>query len=363
VTTGPVIGWDLGGAHLKAARLDESGAVERVIQIACPLWQGMPHLHTALEHALSLLGRASLHAVTMTGEMVDLFADRSEGVGRLAAAMRERLPDAALWVYAGDEGFLGMDAVAAAAGRIGSANWIASASLVAEQVPAALLVDIGSTTTDLVLVEGGRVRVRGHDDAERLVSGELLYTGIVRTPLIAVAREVPFAGEWVPVMAEYFATTADVHRVSGHLSDGADLHPAADGGQKTVPASARRLARMIGRDLDSAPPGAWRALAEWLARTQARTIGDACDRLLSRGLLGDDAPIIGAGVGRFIAAELAQHRDRPYREFGSLVRGSEVERGRASDCAPAVAVAWLARRGRFATALVRQGHSNRAPRT
>lgn len=342
MTAGPVIGWDLGGAHLKAARLDASGAVERVVQIGCPLWQGMTHLHAALEQATSLLGRAPLHAVTMTGEMVDLFADRRDGVARLAAAMRERLPDAALWLYAGGDGFLEGDAAAAAAGRIASANWVASASLVAEHVPDALLVDIGSTTTDLVLVEGGRVRARGHNDAERLVFGELLYTGIVRTPVVAVAPQVPFAGEWVPLMAEYFATTADVHRVSGRLPDGADQHAAADGGEKTVPASARRLARMIGRDVDSAPAGAWRALAEWLARAQARAVGDACDRLLSRGLLGDDAPIVGAGVGRFVAAELAQERDRRYLDFGSLMRGGDVERGRASDCAPAVAVAWLA---------------------
>jgi probable H4MPT-linked C1 transfer pathway protein len=342
VTAGAVIGWDVGGAHLKGARLGPSGSVERVVQIACPLWQGMPHLQAALDQSIAQLGPAPLHAVTMTGEMVDLFGDRNEGVARLTAAMRERLADAALWFYAGSAGFVEPDGAAIAAGRIASANWMASASLVAQQVPAALMVDVGSTTTDLVPLAGGRVEARGRDDAERMVSGELLYTGVVRTPVMVLAARVPFAGEWVPVMAEYFATTADVHRICGRLPEGADQHPAADAGEKTVPASARRLARMVGRDVDSAPAEAWRALAEWLARAQARAMGDACDRLLSRGLPGD-APIVGAGVGRFIAAQIAHDRGRPYRDFGSLVQADQAAQRAASDSAPAVAVAWLAR--------------------
>lgn len=344
MTIGPVIGWDLGGAHLKAARLGASGGVEGVVQIPCPLWQGMPHFYAALEQAATRMGRAPLHAITMTGEMVDLFTDRREGVTRLVASMRECIADSTVWVYAGRAGFLDLEKAATAAASIASANWMASASLVADRMPSALLVDVGSTTTDLIPVQGGRVHARGEADAERLAAGELLYTGIVRTPVMALAPRVPFAGAWVPLMAEYFATAADVHRICGGLPEGADQHPSADGGEKTVTASARRLARMIGRDLDSADADAWRALAEWLVRAQARAIGDACDRLLSRRLLPADAPIVGAGVGRFVAARIAEERDRPYLDFGSLVAAGEAERGRAADCAPAVGVAWLAHR-------------------
>ncbi|HKW41168.1 MAG TPA: hypothetical protein VJN39_07965, partial [Gemmatimonadales bacterium] len=86
----PVIGWDLGGAHLKAARLDGAGTVEHVMQLPCPLWQGIEHLDRALAEVLSAFGAAPLHAVTMTGEMADLFANRTVGVTRLVAALRER---------------------------------------------------------------------------------------------------------------------------------------------------------------------------------------------------------------------------------------------------------------------------------
>jgi len=340
----PVIGWDLGGAHLKAARLDGSGAVERVLQLPCPLWQGLSHLQVALGKAGSALGTAPRHAVTMTGEMVDLFSDREEGVGRLVAVMRERCPEGELRFYAGQDGFVAAEQAVVAAPRVASANWMASAALVAARLGDALFVDIGSTTTDLTVVRRGQIAARGHDDAARLVAGELVYTGVVRTPLMAVAPRVPFAGEWVPQMAEFFATTADVYRLIGRLPEAADQHPAADGGEKTERGSARRLARMIGRDAESMPIEAWRRLAAWIAREQSRRIEDACERLVTREALAGDVPMVGAGVGRFLAAELAARLARPYLEFARLVPAGDSGGGGVSDCAPAVAVAWLAQR-------------------
>jgi probable H4MPT-linked C1 transfer pathway protein len=338
-----VIGWDLGGAHVKAARLDASGRVACVRQFPCPLWQGMSHLHAAIDEACAALGTAPLHAITMTGEMADLFPNRREGVVQLVAAMRDRLPHALLRLYAGRLGFVEPERAADAATAIASANWMASAALVAAHFPDALFLDIGSTTTDLVLVHGGRVDARGQDDAERLLAGELVYIGAGRTPLMALVDRVPFAGEWTPVLAEHFATIADVHRLLGGLPDALDQHPAADGGEKSIPASAQRLARAIGRDADSAPLAAWRRLAAWIAQATARRIDDAGARLLSRGTLAEDAPVVLAGAGRFVAASLESLQGRRRLEFGDLLRGDPGELERAAVCAPAVACAWLAR--------------------
>ncbi|HVH67363.1 MAG TPA: hydantoinase/oxoprolinase family protein [Gemmatimonadales bacterium] len=341
--TESVIGWDLGGAHLKAARLDGTGTVERVMQVPCQVWQGIEHLDRALEQVLTAFGPAPIHAVTMTGEMADLFANRTEGVVRLVGALRERTAGALLRCYAGTYGFVDVDQVSQAARHIASANWRASATVIAAAVPEALFVDVGSTTTDLVVVRNGRVCSAAGDDAQRLLAGELLYTGVVRTPVMALATAAPFDGDWIPLMAEQFATAADVHRLTGHLPEAADQHPAADGGPKTVAGSARRLARMIGRDAESAPLPAWQRLAAWLARAQARRLEDAWDRALSREPLADDAPVVVAGVGRFVVAALARVRGRPIIEFGCLLPVHELERDRATDSAPAVAVAWLAR--------------------
>jgi probable H4MPT-linked C1 transfer pathway protein len=340
-----IIGWDVGGAHLKAARLGPAGEVERVVQVPCPLWQGLVPLDAAVETARLAVGDAPVHALTMTGEMVDFFPDREEGVRQLIAALQRHLGSGALQFYAGAGGFVAGPAAAAAARSLASANWRATADVVAAARGTALLVDIGSTTTDLVVVSAGQVMARGQDDAARLLAGELLYTGVVRTPLMAVAPRAPFEGEWVPLMAEYFATTADVYRLSGQLPEGADQHPAADGGEKTPAASARRLARMLGRDVESAPFQGWRQLAEWFARAQVRQIEDAFDRVVSRPVVPADAPIVSAGVGRFLMPDVATARGRECHEFADLFPGSPAARAGISDCAPAVAVAALARRG------------------
>ena len=337
-----VIGWDVGGAHLKAARLDKDGSLDRVVQVPCALWQGLDKLQAALDEAVGAVGLAADHAITMTGEMVDLFPNRAAGVHALIDALATRLaPQARLHFYAGDDGFVDAGEAAVSAARIASANWHAAAAFAASRADNALLVDIGSTTTDISLLAGGRVLTRAWGDAQRLVEEELIYTGVVRTPLMALASRAPFDGAWVPLMAEHFATTADLYRLTGELPANADQHPAADGGEKSVDGSTRRLARMLGRDAESASLAQWRQLASWLAQSQAAHIGDACSRALSRGLLDETAPLLGAGVGRFLVARIAQRLGRPYRDFAELLPGATATADWASACAPAVAVAWL----------------------
>jgi probable H4MPT-linked C1 transfer pathway protein len=339
-----VIGWDLGGAHLKAARL-RHGLVDQVIQVPCALWRGLDQLHAALDQAVARLGPAPLHAATMTGEMVDLFPSREVGVRSLIAELRERFGGADLRIFAGDARLRTADEALASPERVASANWLASALLVARLRPDALFVDVGSTTTDVVPIRAGEVRVQGRSDATRLVTGELVYSGVVRTPVMAMADRVPFGGEQVPLVAEWFAAAADVYRLTGQLPDGADQHPTADNADKSVAASARRLARMLGRDAESAEHERWRELAVWLAAEQSRRIRSAAERVLAREPVAAGAPVVAAGVGRFLVPAIAGALGREVLEFGALPAVAAGLADRASDCAPAVAVAWHAADG------------------
>jgi (4-(4-[2-(gamma-L-glutamylamino)ethyl]phenoxymethyl)furan-2-yl)methanamine synthase len=334
-------GLDVGGAHLKAARLDAAGRVTTAVQVPCALWQGMDRLERALDEALGADAAPGPAAATMTGELVDLFPDRAEGVARLVGCLSARFPDLRVWTAAGRLVAPG-EALADPLGAA-SANWLATATLAARRLGEGMLVDIGSTTADLVPFAGGEVLARGLTDRERLASGELVYTGAVRTPLMAVAREVPFAGERVPLMAEHFATTADVWRLLGLLPEDSDQHPAADGGPKTIEGSARRLARMVGADLGDAPPAAWAEVARAFAREQEATLLRAARRQLSRGLLAGDAPVVATGGGAFIARRLAEALGRPCRDLASLVEAAPQAAAGVGRCAPAVAVALLAR--------------------
>ena len=334
-------GWDIGGAHLKAARLDDDGRITAVVQVPCPLWQGMDQLDRAVDAAMAELGRTERSAVTMTGELCDLFADRADGVQRITDHMKERVGDR-IMLFGADPTWSAPSEAGSQALSIASANWLASARLVADRLPAGLFVDVGSTTIDLIPLVDGEVRSLGVTDAERMAEEELLYTGVVRTPVMAMAPRVPFDGAWLAPMAELFATAADVHRLLGVLPEHADQHPAADGGEKSVIGSARRLLRMVGQDLDERTMEAARHLAEYLAENQLRTLYDAAARLISREALPADVPVVGCGVGRFMAQLLADRLDRPYCNFAGVIDADVAVANQADDCAPAVAVALLA---------------------
>ena len=331
-----VIGWDIGGAHLKAARV-KHGRVEAVVQAATPLWLGLDSLDAAFDVLSAQLGRADRHVITMTGELCDAFPSRREGVAGLAAIAANHLSPAAPSLYAGRAGFVELGEAASHAVDIASANWHASAALLALKLPDALFIDIGSTTTDIIPIVGGQVAAVGYTDAERLAAGELIYTGMTRSFVMSLASRAPFRGAWTPLMNEYFASSADVHRILGDLPDGADKMSTADGREKTVEASRARLARMIGREADEGSDLEWTGLAAWFAETQIRQITDAASLRLSRNDVAAAAPVVAAGVGERLAAEAARRLRRPCLGFSSLISAP----AEASHCAPAVAVALL----------------------
>jgi probable H4MPT-linked C1 transfer pathway protein len=337
------LGWDIGGAHLKAALVDADGTALQVIQVPCALWRGLDQLEKAIDAVSAKLDHMpDQHAVTMTGELADVFTDRNEGVVRISALMIEHFGSETRF-YAGLSGLVSAREVSHHAAEIASANWLASATYMAMQVNQGLLIDIGSTTADFILLSDGKPQIRGYSDAERMQFEELVYSGVVRTPLMALADRVPFAGEWHTLAAEHFATTADVYRLTGDLNEAEDMAETADGAGKTPEESARRLARMIGRDLHDAPISAWIGLAYAFKQIQLNTLKNAAMRNFSRHLIDYRAPIIVAGAGGFMVRDMARQLKRRYLEVGYMISAHNDEtRSRAGVCFPAYAVACLA---------------------
>ncbi|CAD6511783.1 hydantoinase/oxoprolinase family protein [Paraburkholderia sabiae] len=343
-----VFGWDVGGAHVKVSRVDAAGVVCDIAQCACPLWQGLDHLHRAIDAAFARWPDAraahARHAVTMTGEMVDLFADREHGVRALVAALSERL-GAHTAFFAGASGWLDAAQSVDQWRAVASANWLATAQHVAACLPECVLIDIGSTTTDIVPIVDARVAARGVNDATRLVTGELAYHGVVRTPLCGIAHRIAFRGETAGVMNEWFATSADIYRVTGELWPPHDQHPSADNGPKTVAASCARLARTIGRDAADATEDEWRAFAHEWRDAQLRAIDASVEQVRAAHPSLAGAPVVGAGCGRFLAAALASTHACDYVDFSTLVQTATDAPPDAAEwiatCAPSVAVAWL----------------------
>ncbi len=335
-----VIGWDIGGAHLKAARA-EQGRIVAVVQLPCTPHLGLAHVERAIRDAALRLGPAARHAVTMTAELSDAFHTRAQGVRSVAAMFARESGASDIFYYAGARGFVPPNEVAGAAEAIASANWRASAELVARRSKEALFIDMGSTTTDIIPIRGGALAAQGADDAGRLAHGELAYTGLLRGRPGAFTPLAPVAGRWTPLVDEAFATMADVHRTLGNIPEGADLAPTVDGRSKSRDDSRARLARLVGRDADSCPAAQWDALAAFFARAQLRAIEDQIALIFSRGAVSPDAPIVGAGIGRGVIRRWAESAGRAFRDIADFIDAAPEQRAAASDCAPAAAVALL----------------------
>ncbi len=234
-----VVGWDIGGANLKAARA-ENGRIVAVTQQPCAPHLGMSNLEQAIRAVNAIIRPAERHAVTMTAELSDAFEDRARGVVSIAAIFTHEILGRDIVFYAGARGFVGKGDVAENASAIASANWRASAALVARGLDEALFVDMGSTTTNIVPIRGGAIAARGEDDATRLARGELVYTGLLRGAPGAGLVLAPVDGQWTALVDEQFATLADAHRILGNIPPGADEAPTVDGRAKTLDKSRAR---------------------------------------------------------------------------------------------------------------------------
>jgi (4-(4-[2-(gamma-L-glutamylamino)ethyl]phenoxymethyl)furan-2-yl)methanamine synthase len=340
-----VYGWDIGGAHLKRARMNDAGELLDVRQAACPLWLGLDQLDQAFTHLMQdgSTGPKDRHVITMTGELTDYFENRAQGVSGILEHICLLLPGTEISVFAGPRGFLDPHRLEEDDWTwIASANWLASGMWAARKRGEGLFMDVGSTTSDLMLFSSHAPANRGYTDHERMVSDELIYTGILRTPIMTLSKEVAVLGRWTHPMAEHFATTADLYRVTGEIREATDQYPAADQGPKTRDASIRRLARQFGLDADSLPDGTIERLARFLRDGQIHRLKAAVQLQISRGLIADQAPLVGAGIGRFLIENIAHQLGRPFLDFQDLFEwAAEESRFDAADCGPAAAVAAL----------------------
>ncbi|MCZ7626604.1 MAG: hypothetical protein M5R38_13210 [Candidatus Methylomirabilis sp.] len=213
-----IIGWDIGGANVKAARLlcaDGRAESGRAVRRHFELWHNSNSLHSLLQTIYAELGPTDAMVVTMTGELCDAFADRAEGVAFIINAVRAAVPDIPLYAIDLDGRLMCLDTGEVELLTLAPTNWIAEAMVLATRQPDCLMMDIGSTTTDLIPIMGGRPIARGKRDIERLAHGELIYTGALRTPVAAIASGIPVRGVICRISAEYFAISADVYLALG----------------------------------------------------------------------------------------------------------------------------------------------------
>lgn len=300
MTSSKILAFDIGGANLKAA--DGLGyAVSRFF----PLWQKPHDLAEAVTSLAAEAPDAEIFAVTMTGELADCFQTKAEGVSHIIKTVEQVAGGRRVLVYRTDGRLVSTQEAHQEPLAVAAANWHALARFAGRFVNrgTGLLIDIGSTTCDLIPLVDGLPAALGKTDPERLASGELVYTGMVRSPVCAVVATLPWRGSQVPVAQELFATARDVYLIAGDLSEDPDDCQTADGRPATRALARDRLARQICADRTMFSDDDARAAAVAVARTQLSKISIAAQMVLRR-LAARPGTAVISGQGEFLARRL-----------------------------------------------------------
>jgi len=305
------------------------------------MWRQPDDLTEALTELAASGPAAESLAVTMTGELCDCFASKAEGVEHILAAAEQAAAGRPVRVYLVDGRFVSINEARAVPHLAAASNWHALASfscrfLKPDLGRAALLIDVGSTTTDIVPLVDGRVAAQGMNDTERLACGELLYSGVGRTPICAVTPFLPWRGNPCRVAAEVFATMADVYVLLGDVAEEPMADWTADGRPLTLACARQRLARMICADAADLGDVEIERMAAFAEEIHARQLELAISSVIER-MPEMPSRLVISGAGEFLVNRVARRSlNRPCLSLAAEL-GPEVSR-----CGAAHAVAVLA---------------------
>lgn len=326
------LAFDVGGANIKLATKDGYAATQPFA-----LWKQPERLSDELTRLVNAAPPCDRIAATMTGELADCFASKRDGVHAIVDALLKASGQRSLSIYLTDGTFVSPETAKEKAELVAASNWHALATYAAEFSHAreAVLVDIGSTTCDVIPIKDGAVIAAGKTDTQRLLTQELMYVGIERTPLCALTTTLPYRDFECPIARELFATTLDVFLLTGDIAERPDERNTADGRPATRANAISRLGRMICADEGEFDERDAVAIADFLAFEFSEMIGDAITSIGRRYGLGAKPKIILSGHGDFVLARISKDKSRIHRLADSI--GSDAAR-----VAPAYAVACLA---------------------
>jgi probable H4MPT-linked C1 transfer pathway protein len=330
-----ILGLDIGGANLKAATPDK-----RAVSIPFPLWKQPDRLPAALAELVKQFPDADELAVTMTGELCDCFETKREGVAGIIKAVRFASAARPIHVWSTDGTFLNSEEAKQDHMKVAAANWHALATFAGRYAPEgrAILVDVGSTTTDVIPILDGAPVPKGKTDQERFRTSELIYVGARRTPICALLGSLVFA--------EVFATTHDAYLLLGKIPESPQDCDTADGRASTQAHAHARMARMVGGDATTVSLDRVASLAADARNRHLEYMKYSVTAALTR--LSDlrrpplpPGPLryILSGSGEFVAREFVLANRFDTNQVDSL---ADALGDTFSACAPAYAVAVLA---------------------
>jgi probable H4MPT-linked C1 transfer pathway protein len=341
-----VIGWDIGGANTKAAFMrTKDGSVEELKTAIeyFPVWKDpnkLANVLLTLKERLSGTTKLDCMGLTMTAELSDAYQTKREGVNHILTCATQAFTGVPIFVLDVDATLKPIESAKSEPLLVAAANWAATGWLVSQLIKTCVIIDVGSTSTSIIPVVDGRIVAAGKTDLEKLMNGELVYTGSLRTNVAATVRSIPLRNGAAQVSSELFAQSGDVHLVLGNITEEEYTTETADGRGKTRREAMARLARVVCADIEMLTEQEIVQIARYVHNRQVEQVAEGLSQVYSRTktLTTEKIPLVITGIGKDFIAKTAAQKVRVDKiiDLGKLIHNGVVM------ASPAVGVAWMA---------------------
>lgn len=304
-----VAGFDIGGANTDLAVIEFEGEEIKNIEVDfayLPMWSNNDDLSRVLVELIENIcpiSQIDAVGISMTAELVDAYDTKKDGVLDVVKKCEQTF-DCPI-AYVGVEGMLSREEIEKTPLKAAAANWIATAQIATLISDNCIFIDTGSTTTDIIPIKDGNECAIGKSDFDRSATGELVYTGTLRTNLASFLDKVELNGKEYRVASELFAQTADVYTVLELIEPEDYVCDTFDGEGKSKIDCAKRIARVVCADLEMLSMEDIVEMSEFIHQKQIEQIADGLKQVVeTQGL----DLIVTTGLGKDIldkpAAEL-----------------------------------------------------------
>jgi len=309
-----VLGLDIGGANTKVAYIRTIEGVIGDVEVFVeyfPVWRNSKGLVQVLQKLREFVGgNFDVVGVTMTAELSDVYRTKREGVEHILGCVFEVFGGVPVFVLRSDVSLVSLEEALVAPLGVASANWVATGWLVGQYFEDCIVIDVGSTSTSIIPVVKGKVVAQGVTDLDKLLYGELVYTGCLRTNLAAIVQAVPIRGAVAGVSSELFALSGDVHLVLGNITCEQYTCETADGKGVMRSDALTRLARLVCADIEMLTEDELIQVAKYVYEKQIQQIFSGLSKVYNRvkAMGVTKISILTAGLGKDFLAKVAAER-------------------------------------------------------
>jgi probable H4MPT-linked C1 transfer pathway protein len=310
-----VLGLDIGGANTKAAFVATSKGVVTELEVRLEYFPFWKRDTSQLCTMLAMLQKRVCKdepldcvAITITAELSDAYRTKREGIHHILDCVARVFAPVTMRVLGSDVALHSVEVARAEPLLVAAANWAATGWMVAQKLSDCVVVDVGSTSTSIIPIVGGKVVAEGKTDLEKLMNGELVYTGSLRTNVAAIVNSVPLRGEVARVSSELFAQSGDIHLLLSNITEADYTAETADGKGKISSDAAPRLADVVCADTDMLTQNEIIQIAKYIYSQQVLQISEALNQVYARIAPNSKAtPVVVTGLGRqFLGRKAAE---------------------------------------------------------